>query len=484
MIPYKYFSLSAFLTLSLLLSGCGIYGRYERPKELQVPDSIIGATMAQSDTVTIGRIPWRQFFGDPLLRDLIDSALVRNTDLKIAALNVEKANAGLLMSGLSFAPDLGFAPSISRSKNSLSGWAKENTYTLPIAASWELDISGRMLNGYRGAEASLRQAQDFQRLTRANIIAAVANTYYSLQMLDRQLFVARDAKKVMDETAKTMEILLQAGRMTGAAVAQAKAQAKLTQITINDLESQIVAAENGMRLLLMDPGLVIPRSDGEYPVPFEDKLKVGIPIQLLSNRPDVRAAEDALMSATYGTQAARGNFLPSLTLSASGTWLNKLGEVVVDPMAFVTNLAANLFQPIFQKGRNIAQLKIAKANQEQALLEYERTILSASHEVSNYLAQYLSLAHDKVLGLEEIELRIQAEKQTLELMALSNINYLEVLTAQSQRLNAQLGGVIGEFQRTQALINLWKALGGGWDDSTEEASIDWDATPVQTYKKR
>ena len=472
------------LPIVLLLSGCGIYGKYERPEILSPGETIIGATEAQSDTATLGRIPWRQFFGDPLLRDLIDTALVRNTDLQVAALNVEKANAGLLMAGLSFAPDLGFAPSIKRDHTSLYGWAKENTYTLPIAASWEIDLSGRMLNGYRSAQSSARQAEDFRQLTRANIIAAVANLYYTLQMLDRQLYVARDSKKVMDETAQTMEILLQAGRVTGAAVAQAKAQAKLTQITINDLEAQRVEAENGMRLLLMKPGMVIPRGDGEYPVPIEDNLKVGIPLRLLSARPDVRAAEEALMQAYYGTQSARGNFLPSLTLTASGTWLNKLGEMVVDPMAFITSLAGSVFQPIFQKGRNIAQLKIAKANQEQALLQYEQTLLAASHEVSNNLARYLALAHDKVLGLEEIELRIQAEKQTLELMKLSNINYLEVLTAQSQRLGAQLGGVIGEFQRTQALINLWKSLGGGWNDADPETPIEWDATPVMTYKKR
>ncbi len=471
------------LPLALLLGGCGIYGSYRRPTQLALSDSVRGATPAQSDTVTMGRIPWRRFFGDPHLRALIDTALVRNTDLRTAELNVEKANAGLLMAGLSFAPNLGFAPSMNREHSSLSGWSKENAYTLPITSSWEIDLSGRLLNGYRGAEASKRQAEDYLELTRANIIAAVANTYYSLQMLDRQLFVAHDAKRVMDETAQTMEVLMQAGRLTGAAVAQARAQAKLTQVTINDLESQIAAAENSMRLLLMQPGLVIERGDGEYPVPLEDKLKVGIPLQLLSARPDVRAKEEALKAAFYGTQSARGNFLPTLTLTASGTWLNKLGQVVVSPMAFVTDLAAGLFQPVFQKGRNIAQLKIAKAAQEQALLDYEKTLLSASHEVSNYLAEYLALSHDKVLRLEEIELRKEAEAQTLELMKLSSINYLEVLTAQSQRLNAELGGVIGEFKRTQALINLWKALGGGWNDETSEAGTDWDATPVMTYKK-
>ena len=472
------------LPLLLLLSGCGIYGKYERPKELPLENSFAGATADQTDTLSIGEIPWRSFFGDPLLVSLIDTALVRNTDLQAAALNVEKANAGLLMAGLSFAPDLGFAPSVSRSHSDRFGWAKENTYTLPITSSWELDVSGRLLNGYRSAAASARQAEEYRRLTRANIIAAVANTYYSLQMIDRQLFVARDSRKVMDETAKTMEILLDAGRVTGAAVAQAKAQAKLTQVTINDLEAQLVEAENAMRLLLMKPGMEIPRGDGEYPVPVEEQLKVGIPIRLLSNRPDVRAAEEALQVAFYGTQAARGNFLPSLTLTASGAWLNKLGEAVMDPMAFVTNLAASLFQPVFQKGRNAAQLRIARANQEQALLAYRKTLLAASHEVSNQLARYLSLAHDKVLGLEEIELRVQAEQQTLELMKLSNINYLEVLTAQSQRLNAQLGGIIGEFQRTQTLINLWKALGGGWNDAPADSALLWDSAPVTSYKKR
>lgn len=458
----KYVTLALILITSSILTSCGIYGRYSRARDLLVPDSISGVEGGnESDSLALGALPWSAFFSDPTLQSLISEALRKNTDLGIARLNVEKAEARLLMSGLSFAPDLGFRPSAKRDHLSGQGWTKENAYTLPFTSSWEPDLSGRLLNNYRAGEASLSQTGELRRLTETRIISSVANVYYTLRMLDRQLAVAEEAKRVMDQTAETMEILLEAGRMTAPAVAQAKAQAKLTQVTINDLRHQIVEAENSMRLLLMTPSLAVPRPSEDFTDLPPEMIHVGIPLDLLSNRPDVRAAEDALRVTFYGTQAARSAFLPSLTLTASGTWLNKLGETIINPMAFVTSIAANAFQPILRKGQNVGQLKIARANQEQALRNYEKTILSASNEVSNLLAQYKALEEDKKSTEEEIALRTQAEEQTLELMSLTGVNYLEVLTSQSQRLSAELRGVVTEFRRTQTLINLWRALGGG-----------------------
>lgn len=453
-------------TLSLLcllgtLSSCGLYGSYQRPTDLPIAEAIRDS-IAEDATEGLGALDWRDFFTDPQLVALIDTALVRNADLQKAELNVEKASARLLAAGLSLAPDLGFAPSLSRTYVEQRGWTDQNEYALPLRSSWEIDLSGRLTNNLRSARAAKFQAEAYRQLTQTNLIASVATAYYTLVMLEKQLATADSTSLLWAENVRTMTLLKQAGRVTDAAVAQAEAQAFQVRATMADLKDQIYSVENSLSLLLHQSPRHIPIRDAkEIRFAYPDTLSVGLPVNLLSNRPDIRAAELALAAAHYDTNAARGAFLPGITLTATGSWVNKLGEVIVDPMRFVANVAGSLFQPILNKGRNIAGLRVAKATRQQALLSYQQSILAAGAEVSNALYRYRTQSSVVQERARQITALRRAVSSSQQLMHLSNVSYLEVITAQQQLLAAQLSGAADEFKKTQALINLYKALGGG-----------------------
>lgn len=448
--------------LLLGVTACGIYGTYKRPTDLPVEDFIRDAPPTRSDATGMGELPWQDFFTDPKLAALIDTALVRNADLQKAKLNVDKAEAALLSAGLSFAPDLGFAPSASRTFVKGTGWTDQNEYTLPLQSSWEIDLSGRLTNSYRGAKARAFQAEAYRQLTQTNLIASVATAYYTLVMLDSQLATADSTAMLWEENVRTMRLLKEAGRVTDAGVAQAEAQAYQVQGTIAELQDQIYSVENSLALLLdQTPGETIVRDTGTTPFAYPDTLEIGIPADLLSNRPDVRAAELELVSAFYDTHAARGSFLPGVTLTASGAWVNTLGDVIADPLRFVGNLAGSILQPILGKGKNISRLKVAEATQKQALLSYRQTILSAGAEVSNALHQYRTQSEIVRQRLRQIDALRRAVTGSQQLMLLSTGSYLEVITAQQQLFAAQVSCAADEFKKTQALINLYKALGGG-----------------------
>lgn len=456
------------IVLLVSLSSCGIYGSYKRPEEVTVerlfrsPDSPTD-TLASAEG-SIAQISWRDFFTDPYLTDLIEQALERNIDIRVAQLGLEQSRAALLSAKLGFLPGISAAPSGQYTHNT-----EQWTYNLPITASWEVDLFGKIRNSYRQQYHRTKMVEAQAQLVQTNIIAAVANSYYTLLMLDRQLEIAEETIEMWQENLRVLRILKNTGNITEAAIAQAEAQTFALLDMQVDLLKQQRSVENALSVLIGVPPRQIERGRLTEQLPPEP-LEVGLPVDLLSNRPDVRMAEERLAMAYYGANRARSDFLPSVKLTATGAWTNALGQVIVDPFTFVGNAVGSLFQPIFNNGRNVAQLRIAKAQQEQATVEFQKTLLNAGVEVSDQLYSYKSYTTKIVNRAQQIDSLLRAVEVTTQLMKLGTATYLEVLTAQQQLLSAQLGYAADTFGVVQSRINLYKALGGGTTGTDSQSS--------------
>lgn len=445
------------LALPLLTSSCGIYNQY-KPTEEVAPD-LFGENVAVTDTLSLGNVDWREMFTDPILQRHIDSALVRNTDLQTAYLRVQEAEASLMSARLAYIPSFSLSPQATLG----TGGDLQNatmTYSLPLTASWEIDIFGKLTNQKRAAKAAYYQSQEYAQAVRTQIIASVANTYYTLLMLDAQYAITQETEKTWRESVEATRALKEAGYMNEAALAQTEATYYSIYTSMLDLKEQINQAENAMSLLLFETPQAIERGS-LYDQNFTEEFSVGIPLQMLSNRPDVRSAEQALVQAFYMTNAARSAFYPSITLSGSIGWTNSIAGAIVNPMQAIASAVGSITEPLFNRRMNVAQLRIAKAQQEEARLAFQQTLLNAGSEVNDALMQYQT-AHQKAeYYVKQIDALSIAAESTRLLMEHGSTNYLEVLTAQQSLLTAQLTQVANRFSEIQSLISLYQALGGG-----------------------
>lgn len=447
-----------------LLSSCHIYKSYDRPEDITTAglyrDTVAGGDTLVADTANFGNLPWREVFTDPKLQALIEQALTSSPDIRTAALKVKEAQAPLLASKLAFIPALTLSP-----QGTVSSWDKgkaTQTYSLPVTASWQIDLFGQLLNLKRQAQATLEQTKAYEQNTRVQLIANTANLYYTLLMLDRQLEITEGTVEILKKNTETMEAMKESGiyNTTEAAVEQSRAAYAQVQASLPDIRTSIREIENSLCLLLGEPAHAIERGileEQQLPSDFS----AGIPLQLLSNRPDVKAAEQALASAYYNTNVARSNFYPHITLSGSAGWTNSAGAAIVNPAKLLASAVASLTQPIFQNGANIAKLKIAKAQQEEAQIQFQTTLLNAGNEVSNALGQYQACSQKVEARNMEVNSAKNAADYTKELFNLGTSTYLEVLSAQQSYLSAQLSEVSDTFSRMQAVISLYQALGGG-----------------------
>lgn len=442
---------------ALTLSSCGIYKKYQ--PATSVPEGLYGEELATaSDTTNFGNLSWKEVFTDPYLQTLIDSALVRNTDMQTAHLKVQEAEASLLSARLSYLPSLNFTPQGTIS--SFDGNKSTQTYSVPVAASWEIDVFGKITNNKRRAQVAVEQTKEYEQAVKTQLVAAVANTYYTLLMLDAQYGIAIETETVWKSSVDATRAMKNAGMVTEAALAQTEATYYSIRTTVLDLKEQVNQAENSLCLLLADVPHSIQRSKLETQR-LPENFSVGIPIQMLSNRPDVRSAEMALAQAFYATNVARAAFYPTITLGGNAGWTNSAGSMIVNPGKFLASAVASLVQPIFNRGLNTAQLRIAKAQQQQAGLSFEQTLLNAGVEVNEALEQYQT-ARDKATYYEKQVASLEtATRSTQLLMKHGNTTYLEVLTAQQTLLSAQLSQVGNRFREIQGVITLYHALGGG-----------------------
>lgn len=447
--------------VAVMMSSCRIYKSYERPDDL-VTDGLYRDPLSDTDTLiavageTFGDVPWREVFTDTQLQALIEQALENNADIRSAQLTIEQAQAALTSARLSYLPSLALNPQ--GTYNHAMGtdvW----TYSVPVAASWQIDLFGQLLNPNRKAKVTYEQAQYYEQAVKANIISAVANMYYTLLMLDRQLEISIATADLLKRTVETIEAFQEAGLTNGAALEQSRAGYSQVLASLPAIKQTIRETENSLCLILNVPGQEIPRTTldaQQLPASFQ----TGIPAQMLSNRPDVRAAEMSLAACYYDTNTARAAFYPQLTISGQEAWTNNLGQVV-NPGKFMTTLMAGITQPLFAKGKLIANLKAAKANEEKAKLTFQTTLLKAGNEVSNALFKYQMNTEKSVSRKEQVESARKASEYTADLFELGTASYLEVLTAQQTYLTAQLSEVSDTYDRMQAVISLYTALGGG-----------------------
>lgn len=450
------------MCVAAMMSSCHIYKAYDRPEAITTSgiyrDPASATDTLASDTTNMGNLPWKEVFRDAKLQALIEEGLNNNVDVQAAALSVKEAKVMLTSAKLSYLPSINIAPQGTATSMDDGNYVK--AYTLPAVASWEIDLFGKILNSKRGQKVAYQKSQYAQQAVRSSIICGIANVYYSLLMLDRQVAITTETSDIYKENVRVMEAMKNAGMTTEAGVAQMRAASNQIDASLIDLKRQVRETENSLAILLGRTPQTIERTTLDEQV-MPEKLMAGVPLQLLENRPDVKMAEMTLAAAYYSTNQARAAFYPGLTITGTAGWTNGSNISVSNPGVFMMQAMASLAQPIFNKGKLIANLKVTKAEEKIAQMNYQQTILKAGKEVSDALflfdCQNKKLENDKV-RVEQLDKAVIATKA---LFQSASATYLEVLTAQQSLLSAQLSEVADNFQRIQAVINLYSAVGGG-----------------------
>lgn len=452
----------AVVALAATLTGCKSYQGVWSKAKLPQGDSIISqysqALDQPVDSSALGNLGWREVFTDPLLQSYIEQALANNANLKNAKLNIDIAQAQLQGAKLSYFPSITFSPNASKTRvgDNTSDWG----WQLPFAASWQIDAFGQITNNKRSAESQVAQSQAYSQAVQAQLIASVATCYYTLVAMHNELDIYDQNAKLSSTTVKSMKDMKDAGRYTQVAVEQSEAQYHSIMASIPDLKLSITQTNNSMSLLLNTQ----PR---EWPVNTASELKLpakfnaGVPMSYLAARPDVRSSEQSFAQAYYATNIARANFYPQINITGTAAYGTLMGTSVIDPAKWLLNLAGSLTQPLFNRGRIVAQYKAAKLQQEQALNNFQYAILNASSEVSNSLA-YIDCYSTKQQSVELQEKNLErAVEYNTDLLNLYTTTYIEVLSAQQSLLSSQLQLENVKLNNNIGIINLYQALGGG-----------------------
>ena len=450
------------MSAALLLSSCGLYNKYERPevdtKGLVRDTQSLTDTLAVQNTTSFGNLPWRTVFTDPQLQSLIEQGLKNNPDLLNAALNVQMVNEALKVAKLAFLPSVAISPQGTLS--SFDGAAATKAYSLPVSASWNVDLFGNLLSAKRSAQMQLIATKDYQTVVKTNIISAIANLYYTLLMIDRQLEIVSDMEQLTKETWDKMKFMHD-NRVGYRSTAVQSAEAAYYQVQSQrvDLLRQMREAENSLSLLLGQPGQAIARGKfAQQSLPTE--FSTGVGIQMLANRADVHQYEMSLAQCFYDVETARSRFYPNITITGTAAFTNQNG--MVNPGKWLLSAVGSLVQPIFQHGQIVAGLKVAKMQYEQAFNKWQNAIYKAGNEVSNALVAYNSYSQKVELDGKRVQVLKQNVDDTRKLMESSaNTTYLEVITAQSNLLNAEIAEVSDQLSKMQAVVSLYQALGGG-----------------------
>jgi NodT family efflux transporter outer membrane factor (OMF) lipoprotein len=446
----KIFSRILITITFLSLTGCGLYRQYER-EEMYFVDSLYRRMSPRAEGFSTGNISWDVMFTDPLLQEWIETGILYNSDLNVARLKVQEAEAALLAARWALLPGADFTM-----QGGLPG-----QFSASLGAKWQADIFGGLRNAKRRAQAALEQSEAYRQAVQTQLVATIAESYYTLLMLDEQLSISTRTMNTWEESIRTLEALKRAGKTNEAAVLQAKANKLGVEANILTLEKEILAIENSLCALVGIVPMHITRStlaDQELP----QTLSAGVPAELLSRRPDVRQAELALAQALYSVNSARASFYPNVTLSGTLGWTTGNGNIVLDPGSLITNLIAGLTQPVFGRGVNKARLQAAQAQYEQAGYMFRQSLLDAGVEVNNALTMWQTAKKRVELGKKQIVSLQAAVWNTQLLMKHGNADYLEVLTAQKNLLQAELTEASDRLDEIKSVINLYRALGGGY----------------------
>ena len=457
-----------------LLTGCGLYNKYEA--SLSSPEGNTNALFGErtplgaAGEASIAEISWREFFTDPLLQELIEQVLANNTDLNSARIAVEKSEASLKAAQLAYLPSLYLSPQGTLAKFDDNPWSK--TYNLPLQLSMDVDVFGSITNKKRASKAVLLQARMGEEAVRSNLISAVAQQYFMLQLLDRQLEILTMTDSLWNASLETQKTLWANGKSYSTAVNQMESSYLSVKTQIVDTRRSILATENALcRLMAATPQHIERKKWGSSALEerpednaqrmFDPQfLKVGVPASMLELRPDIRMANHAMEEAFYNTQAARAAFFPSITLNGSAGWTNSAGSMIVNPGKLLFSAVGQLTQPIFARGKLKANLKISLLTQEDLKKKYVQTIIDAGNQVNEALADCQAAREKYAYYHRQVQVLYDAYSGTHELMDNGKASYLEVLTAQESLLSSQLNEAMNLYKGAQAVIALYVALGG------------------------
>lgn len=450
-----------------VFASCRVTKPYESPK---LKTMGLFREQTSTDTLSMANTPWQSIFADPQLSALIQEGLEQNLDLKNAVEKIVQSKATLQQSKAAFFPTLTADVNASRNKQSQAGLnfppgininTLTNSFKAQLSTSWEADIWGKLSSTKRAALATYFQTDAAKRAVQTQLIADIANNYYTLLALDSQLEITQQTLQSRITGVETMKALKEGAVVNGAAVVQSEASRYATEVTIPDLKKTIRETENALNILLSRAPGPISRSKLSSQNPTND-LKIGVPTQLLENRPDVQSAEFAFRTAFENTNLARTYFYPSFTITATGG-LSSLDLKDFFDKSIFYNLVGGLTQPIFNKGLNKARLITAKSAQEQAINSFQQTLLVAGKEVSDALYSYQTAVEKEDARAKQIAALQKSVDYTQELLRFSSAtNYTDVLTSEQSLLAAQLSGVNDRLQKLQSVVNLYRALGGGW----------------------
>ncbi|TCD12715.1 efflux transporter outer membrane subunit [Pedobacter frigidisoli] len=461
---YKYSILIGFTILTL--SAC-VTKKYTRPEVTSVG---LYRDKNTTDTTTMADLQWKSLFSDTTLQSLIQQGINQNLDLKQAIERIKIAEATLIQSRGALLPTLQADVNVTDNKASAAAQnfpagininLETQTYKAQLSTSWEADIWGKLSSAKRGAYATLLQSDAAKRAVQTQLIATIANNYYTLLALDKQLAITEQTIKIRLQDVETMKALKEGAVVNGAAVVQSEANLYAAQVTLPDLKRSIKEAENALSIILAKAPGSINRTTLDQQTPYNN-LQTGISAQLLQNRPDVIAAEFGFRSSFENTNVAKAYFYPALTLTATGG-LSSLQLQDFFSKSIFYNLVGGLTQPIFARGANKARLKTAEANQQIAFYTFQQTLLTGGQEVSNALYAYQTAAEKEETRAKQIASLTKAVDFTKELLRYSSAtNYTDVLTSEQSLLTAQLSGINDRLQKLQSVVELYRALGGGW----------------------
>jgi len=461
---YKYSILIGFTILTL--NAC-VTKKYERP---QVKSEGLYRDKNTTDTTTMADLPWKTLFSDTTLQSLIQRGINENLDLKQAIERIRISEATLRQSRAAFLPSLQADVSVTDAKQAAAALnfpagininLETQTYRAQLSTAWEADIWGKLGSAKRSAFATLLQSDAAKRAVQTQLIATIANSYYTLLALDKQLAITEQTIKIRRQDVETMKALKEGAVVNGAAVVQSEANLYAAEVTLPDLRRSIKEAENALNIALAQAPGTVNRTTLDQQVAFSN-LQTGVSAQLLQNRPDVIAAEFGFRAAFENTNVAKTYFYPALTLTAAGGLTSLQLSNFFDNSIFY-NLVGGLTQPIFAKGANKARLTTAQANQQIAFYTFQQTLLTGGQEVSNALYAYQTAEEKEVTRAKQIASLTKAVDFTKELLRYSSAtNYTDVLTSEQSLLTAQLSGINDKLQKLQSVVNLYRALGGGW----------------------
>lgn len=446
--------------VALVLNACKVTAPYQAPT---ANTEGLFRDASTTDTNSIANLPWSQIFSDTILKRLITEGLTQNLNLQIAYTRIQQAQAYYAQSSAAYYPTLSANAQVAAAKLPTQGVGNRvagTQYQLGASSSWDANIWGRLGSARRSALASLLQSEAGARAVQTQLVAGIASYYYNLLSLDAKLAITQQTVHNWDTTVQTMRALKEAAIVTGAAVVQSEASRYAAEVTIPDIKQNIRETENALSILLARPPAAIPRTNinDQGTLPY---LETGVPAQLLANRPDVQEAELGFRSAFEQKNVARTYFYPSLTITASGGLSSlSLGNFLNTGSLF-GNIAAGLTQPIFNGRLNRTRLEVASAQQQGALLTFQNTLLTAGQEVSDALSLYQTALDKMSVRTNQLTALQKSVEYSQELLRYGSANYTEVIQARQNLLIAQLNRVNDRQQQLQAVVELYRALGGG-----------------------